>query len=285
KKNRLPDYLSRHPIEFNDPDLIDPDYDLQVKPRSSSSIISVGRRSQTVKCCPSENRYVLVITDLFSTWVTAVALPSCTAVVTAEAIFKHYNCHYGVSVTISSDNGSHIRNQLLQALEHKIGIHHIFSLAYHPRSNGMIQRFNAAFIPQIAKLLDSEYNNWDEFLDPVIFAYNTGVHSSTKFSPYELQFGRQPRLSIDPSPTQLNLPNPSDYYVQLIKSLKPYQLYSRENTIKQQNLSAIWYNKSRKDKHYIIGDYVLTRVRGNRLKLDPRFHPTPMIIIKEKHPA
>ncbi|CAF4494586.1 unnamed protein product, partial [Didymodactylos carnosus] len=88
-----------------------------------------------------------------------------------------------------------------------------------------------------------------------------------------------------PPPTQLNLPNPSDYYAQLNKCLKLYQLYSRENTIKQQNLSAIRYNKNRKDQHYNIGDYVLTRIQGNRLKLDPRFHPTPMIIIKEKHPT
>ncbi|CAF4594969.1 unnamed protein product, partial [Didymodactylos carnosus] len=174
---------------------------------------------------PSENRYVLAITDLSTRWVTAVALPSCTAAVTAEAIFKHYICHYGVSVTILSDNGSHFRNQLLQALEHKTGIHHIFSSTYHPQSNGMIERFNATFIPQIAKLQDSEYNNWDEFLDPVVFAYNTGVHSPTKSSP-ELQFGRRPRLPIDPPPTQLNLSNPSDYYAQLNKSLKLYQLYS-----------------------------------------------------------
>ncbi|CAF4427715.1 unnamed protein product, partial [Didymodactylos carnosus] len=76
---------------------------------------------------PSENRYVLAITDLFTRRVTVVALPSCTAAVTAEAIFKHYICHYGVPVTILSDNGSHFRNQLLQALERKIGIHHIFS--------------------------------------------------------------------------------------------------------------------------------------------------------------
>ncbi|CAF1203337.1 unnamed protein product, partial [Didymodactylos carnosus] len=135
---------------------------------------------------PSENRYVLAITDLFTRWITAVALPSSTTAVTAEAIFKHYICHYGVPVTILSDHGSHFRNQLLQALERKIGIHHIFSSPYHPQSNGMIERFNAIFIPQIAKLQDSEYNNWDEFLDPVVFAYNTGVHSSTKFSPYEL---------------------------------------------------------------------------------------------------
>ncbi|CAF1587726.1 unnamed protein product [Didymodactylos carnosus] len=49
KKNCLPDYLSRHPIEFNDQDLIDPDYGLHVKPPSSSSVISVSGRSQPLK--------------------------------------------------------------------------------------------------------------------------------------------------------------------------------------------------------------------------------------------
>ncbi|CAF1569678.1 unnamed protein product [Didymodactylos carnosus] len=49
KKNCLPDYLPRHPIEFNDPDLIDPDYGLQVKPPPSSSIISVSGRSRPLQ--------------------------------------------------------------------------------------------------------------------------------------------------------------------------------------------------------------------------------------------
>ncbi|CAF0913074.1 unnamed protein product [Didymodactylos carnosus] len=38
-KNCLTDYLSRHPIEFNGPDLIDPDFGFQVKSPPSSSII------------------------------------------------------------------------------------------------------------------------------------------------------------------------------------------------------------------------------------------------------
>jgi hypothetical protein len=52
----------------------------------------------------------------------------------------------------------------------------------------MIERFNATFIPQIAKLQNQESNNWDEYLAPVVFAYNTGVHSTTEYSPYQLLF-------------------------------------------------------------------------------------------------
>jgi hypothetical protein len=124
---------------------------------------------------PSENRYVFAITDMFTRWVTAVALPSCTAQVTEEALFKHYICRYGVPVSILSDDGTHFRNQLLQSLEYKIGINHIFSTPYHPQSNGVIERCNATFIPQIAKLQDMEHNNWDEYLDAVVFAYNTDI--------------------------------------------------------------------------------------------------------------
>ena len=35
--------------------------------------------------------------------------------------------------------------------------------------------------------------NWDEFLHLAAFSYNTNTEDSTKFSPYELVFGRLPR--------------------------------------------------------------------------------------------
>ncbi|CAF1573552.1 unnamed protein product [Didymodactylos carnosus] len=234
---------------------------------------------------PSENRYVFPITDMFTRWVTAVALPSCTVQVTAEALFKHYICRYGVPVSILSDNGTHFRNQLLQSLEYKIGINYIFSTPYHPQSNGVIERFNATFIPQIAKLQDMEHNNWDEYPDAVVFAYNTGTHSITKFSPFELQFGRKPRLPTDFPRPELIFSKPNDYFAQLNKSLKIYHKNVTENIFKQQRLSKVKYNQNRQDPHYDIGDPVLLRIQGSRSKLDPRFHPAPKIIVKTQHPT
>lgn len=60
-----------------------------------------------------------------------------------------------------------------------MGYNDTYSTTHHPQSNTMIERFNATFIPQIAKLQDRENNNWDEFLAPVVFAHNTGCHSTT----------------------------------------------------------------------------------------------------------
>ena len=42
--------------------------------------------------------------------------------------------------------------------------------------------------------MDNKEDNWDEFLDGALFALNTNVSASTKYSPYFLMHGRNPRL-------------------------------------------------------------------------------------------
>ena len=49
----------------------------------------------------------------------------------------------------------------------------------------------------LIKYVDTKKNLWAQFLDTCIFAYNTSAHESTKFSPFELMFGRKAVLPID----------------------------------------------------------------------------------------
>ena len=95
---------------------------------------------------PDDNRYVLCITDYFTRFVTAVALPTCSAAITAEAIFKEHMCRYGVPKAIISDQGSSFKNQLMKSLSKLLGFHHILCTTYHPQSNGLTKRFNAMFV-------------------------------------------------------------------------------------------------------------------------------------------
>lgn len=49
----------------------------------------------------------------------------------------------------------------------------------------------------IIKFAAERKDQWDEFLDACIFAYNTAKQESTLYSPFELMFGRKAVLPID----------------------------------------------------------------------------------------
>ena len=236
------------------------------------------------KRTPRENLYVLCITDYFTRWITAVALPDCTAQTTAQAIFNEYICKYGVPISILTDQGSHFNNKLMESMSLLIGYNHIFTTAYHPQSNGMIERFNGTFVPQLAKLQDRENDNWDEYLQPVVFAYNTGFHMSTQHSPFQLLYGREPRMPTDKT-TNVVFYKSIDYYNQLRKSLSIIHKNARNQSIHAQVISKRRYDKNRSDSQYAVNDQVLIKLHGSRSKLDPRYSITPQIVVQNKHPV
>lgn len=234
---------------------------------------------------PRENQYVLVITDYFTRHVTALALPNCTAETTAQTLFNDYFCKYGIPSVILSDQGSHFRNSLMENIKILIGYNHIYSTPYHPQTNGIVERFNATFVPQIAKLQDDQHNNWDEYLQAVVFAYNTGIHKSTQYSPYELLYGRPSRLPINIRPQHFSFARPNDYFEQLKKTLRIYHQAAHQNTILQQENRKKVYDTNRLDPQYKIGDKVITRLHGNKGKLAPKFSPIPKVITQVNHPV
>ena len=234
---------------------------------------------------PRENRYVLIITDYFSRHITAIPLPNCTAELTAQALFNEYFCKYGIPAIILSDQGSHFKNQLMENIQHLIGYNHIFSTPYHPQTNGIVERFNATFIPQLAKLQDTQHNNWDEYLQAVVFAYNTGVHKTTKYSPFELLYGRVARLPVTIRPVSFSFTRPNDYFEQLRKTLRIFHQATHSNIRQQQVHSKQAYDRNRSDPHYSIGDLILTRIHGKRGKLDPKFSSIPKKVTRVHHPT
>lgn len=60
-----------------------------------------------------------------------------------------------------------------------------YSSAYHPRTNGLTERKNQAWMSRPRPFInstDDDATDWDEHLLAAAFAINTSVHSSTRFS-------------------------------------------------------------------------------------------------------
>lgn len=143
------------------------------------------------------NRYILVVTDLFTKWVEAFPLKETSSETLARTLFDEVICRYGVPEELHSDQGKNLCSSLIQCLCEMLGIRRTNTTAYHPQGNGQTERFNRTLESILAKLLQDNTTQWDDQIPQALFAYRTSLHESTRFSPFLLMFGRSPNLPID----------------------------------------------------------------------------------------
>jgi transposase InsO family protein len=92
--------------------------------------------------------------------------------------------------------GSEFIAELTQEFLKLANVKTSFTTAWRPQANGACERMNRAIIELLKAVLEKNLDRWDEFLPFVVNQYNSTVHSSTGFSPYQLMFGRYPNLAL-----------------------------------------------------------------------------------------
>ena len=93
-----------------------------------------------------------------------------------------------------------------------MGIRKSNTTAYHPQTDGLVERFHHTPTDMLAKSAQQGGKDWDLRLPYVLFAYRTSPQTSTGESPFYLLYGRDPHL---PSDSALNAPK--DRSVILVK--------------------------------------------------------------------
>lgn len=113
----------------------------------------------------------------------------------------------GIPAVMTTDQGKEFRNAVNSQLMSVFGIDHRLTTAYHPQANGLDERYNQTLINSLSKFAQEDRNMWDEKLGEVVYAYNTAMQESTKFTPFEAMFGRIARLPIDFNAASTYKPN------------------------------------------------------------------------------
>ena len=207
----------------------------------------------------------------------ARAVPVATGAVAAEMILEDIILKHGSIRYLQSDQGSHFRNELLSTISALVGYQQIFSIPYHPMSNGQVERFNSTFCDQLKKYCQTNLIEWDVYLSAVVWAYNSSVHTTTQYIPYELAFNRRPICPFAPAPPTMTLIKPHDYW-EKANRFKTIALRSaRDNIRRQQTISKIRYDRNRRNPLYETGDFVWLK-QMNQSKFDARFHG-PFVVL------
>ena len=132
---------------------------------------------------------VMVLTEHLSRYPVAFPIKTKSAAEIAP-LRLHYIAIFGAPRQILSDQGSEFINSVVSSLLRGIGVDRRVTSPYHPRANGITERFNATLIAALECHAKDHPDRWHEMLDFVLFAYRTRVHSSTNRTPFEVMFGR-----------------------------------------------------------------------------------------------
>jgi hypothetical protein len=139
---------------------------------------------------------VMVITEALSKFPWAKPIRSKSAKEIAN-ILKEYICIFGAPKSIVSDRGTEFNNEIIDTMLKNLGVEHRVTSSYNPRANGLTERANQSLISALRKHVETDHLSWPHWLDWVLFAYRTRVHSSTNFSPFEILDKRHNVLNSD----------------------------------------------------------------------------------------
>jgi transposase InsO family protein len=158
------------------------------KPFEFVALDVVGPLPKTVR----ENRYILTMIDHFSRYLVMVPMQDQTAETVASVLVKHWILKFGVPAVILSDQGSNFMSELFRGVCNLLQIRQLRTSPGHPEGNGRCERVHRSVAQILSHYVNVKNNDWDEWLDYAVAAYNSNFHSSIGFSPHEIVFGEPP---------------------------------------------------------------------------------------------
>lgn len=210
----------------------------------------------------SNTKDILVITDYFTKYAVAIPTPNQKAKTVAKSLWENFIVHYGVPERLHSDQGPDFESKTIKELCEIAGIRKVRTTPYHPRGNP-VERFNRTLLSMLGTLRNKDKTHWRDFVKPVVHAYNCTKHETTGFTPYELMFGRQPRLPIDLAFRVPVSNSHKEFHSQYVKTLKThlqesYEL-ARKNAAKVAARNKTRYDKRVTESSLDVGDRILVR--------------------------
>ena len=140
---------------------------------------------------PFVGEIFLIVVDTYSKWMEVVRMTSTTSENTINVLRTLFSSH-GIPNYLVSDNAAQFTEAEFQTFLKKNGIKHIFSVPYHPSSNGEAERAVRTFKTAM-KTMKEEKGTLSEKIARFLLKHHTTPHTSTKRTPAELFVGRRLR--------------------------------------------------------------------------------------------
>jgi len=173
------------------PKMVDPLKPIQA--RFPNEIVSIDFEQY----CESDdgNKGLIVIIDHMTKYSEAYPLKAFNARGAAMAIMNNWIFRYGPMEVLLSDQGPQFEHRMFQDWCEYMDIQKKRGTAYHPQTQGLVERQNKTLTHMLKKHLRFDQRDWDKCLPSLIFSYNCTIHASTGKTPFELWQFKDPPIA------------------------------------------------------------------------------------------
>jgi hypothetical protein len=254
----------------------------ELHPRRASSpfhmlgIDVMGPMSDTPT--PRGNQYVVSFVDYYTKYPISFATPDCTAQTIVRLLHQEIIPNHGAPKVVICDRGPCFTAKQFKATAEELGFQVSYTSPYHHRSNGLVERWQRTLTGMLKPAAELDTRNWDDFLNPCVFAYRTAVHASTGQTPFFLYHGReanQPGPGEALMPTMFGVTSPAQGQV-LVERMKQAWKQAEEENERSQQYQKQHHDKRVRRQKLEVGDLVLRREHqrdGRMNRAGGRFHP------------
>ncbi|XP_071483344.1 uncharacterized protein [Diadema antillarum] len=216
------------------------------------------------------NQYLLTMMCASTRFPEAIPLRTITAKNVSKALVKFFTM-VGLPKCVQSDQGSNFTSKIFQQVMSELGVECRNSSAYHPQSQGALERFHQTLKNMMRVYCSEHEKEWDEGIPLLLFAVRESVQESLGFSPFELVFGHsvrgplkilQEKILVEPESNLL------DYVCQFKDRLScTRELAAGHLKAAQSNMKRL-FDRKVKERHFEPGSKVLVLLplQGDALK-------------------
>lgn len=212
------------------------------------------------------NTYILTVQCELTKYIEAYPLQRKDTVSIARTLVNNFILRYGIPKVIATDRGSEFTSSTMEEVCQLLQISKLHSTAYHHQSIGSLENMHKHLVAYLRIQCDGHPEAWSQWLPFWCFVYNTSVHTSTKYSPFELVFGKQCNIPSNLKHTVEPLYNPDNYMLELKYRLQTAQKDAKRNLLNSKLDRKRYYDKNVNTVTYNRNELILVRNEtGNKL--------------------
>jgi len=223
----------------------------------------------------------------FAATVTTVTAPQL-ATIFFDTVYRFH----GLPRVVVSDRDPRFTSKFWQELFKRcFGTKLAMSTATHLQTDGQTERANRTLEDMLRPYVSLRQNDWDKHLTPAEFAYNNSKQTSTGFTPFYLNYGRNPETPATLM-AQFDINNgiANQAAADFIQQWQSDIALAKEHLAAAQQRQARLADAHRRKLVFKVGDKVLLsaehlKVPGKKkAKLSPRYHG-PFTIVEMVTPV